>query len=102
MGDIHDYYWCAEETYTSQRIWKAAKENRIVFHGKDYIMESKNHYIDRDSVRCSNDCRGWTGVDYIYDKNKLASGGYVDMHCMRPYAIQSRAMMNILQISGMI
>lgn len=102
MGDIHDYYWCAEETYTSQKIWKAARENRIVFHGKDYVMVSKDHYIDRDSVRCSNDCRGWNGIDYIYDKEKLARREYVDIHCMRPYAIQSRAMIRILETAGML
>lgn len=102
MGDIHDYYWCAEETYTSQQIWKAAKASQIVFHGRDYLLDSKQRYIDRDSVRCSNDCRGWNGVDYIYDKDKLSNGGYIDIHCMRPYALQFKAMMRILETARMV
>lgn len=102
MGDIHDAYWCAEESYTSERLRKAILEKKIVFHNFDFVDSPVKTYIDRDSQRYCNDGGGWKGNDYIYDKEKLMMGDYVDVHCRRPYKEYEPQLLNLLSLSGMI
>ncbi len=101
---IHGSFWVAEESYTSEHLWYGIRKGLVKgFHGKEYhIWDGK---IDR--VGNLRDAQGrwnpqWNGTDYVYDAAKLAAGGYVDLHCHRPYHEQERAMLRILETAGMI
>lgn len=101
---IHGSFWVAEEMYTSEHLWYGIRKGIVDgFHGKEYhIWDGK---IDR--VGNLRDSQGrwipqWNGTDYVYDAARLAAGGYVDLHCHRPYHEQEKAMMRILEIAGMV
>lgn len=102
MGDIHDAYWCAEETYTTQMIRNALLKSKIDLHTFGYLDSPKRSYIDRDSSRYCNDARGWNENDYIYDESRLRNGEYIDIHCRRPYAAQEQQLLRILKMANMI
>ena len=102
MGDIHDAYWCAEETYTTQMIRNALLRSKIHLQTFGYLGNSKRSYIDRDSSRYCNDAKGWNGNDYIYDEDRLRRGEYIDIHCRRPYAEQEQQLLRILKTANMI
>ena len=102
MGDIHDAYWCAEETYTTQMVRNALLQSKINLQTFGYLDSEKRSYIDRDSSRYWNDARGWNNNDYIYDEDRLRNGEYIDIHCRRPYAVQEQQLMQILKTANMI
>ena len=102
MGDIHDAYWCAEETYTTQMVRNALLQSKINLQTFGYLDSQKRSYIDRDSSRYCNDARGWNNNDYIYDEDILRNGEYIDIHCRRPYAVQEQQLMQILKTANMI
>jgi hypothetical protein len=94
---IHGQFWVAEEGYTSEQIWYGLKSKKFNgFYGKEYhIWDQK---IDRVGYRGGQ----WNGTDYVYDAEKLRTGGYVDIHCHRPYSEQEGPLMKVLQTANMI
>jgi hypothetical protein len=102
MGDIHDAYWCAEETYTTQMIRNALLQSKLHLQTFGYLDKEKRSYIDRDSWRYCNDAKGWNNNDYIYDEDRLRNGEYIDIHCRRPYAQQEQQLIRVLKIANMI
>jgi len=98
MGNLHKFFWCGEENYTSEKIWLAAKENRIRLSGKQYhnIMNR----IDRAF---------WNGAESRYfhpafeiNEVVFARKQVIDIHCQRPYDVQEPHLMKILKMANMI
>ena len=92
MMNAGSYYWCAEESYSSEKIYNAIKQDGLEFYG--FCYHNSHNRIDRST---------WNGetMDYSYDKNRLTSGTQiVDIHCERPYEKQEEALNRIVEISG--
>tara|TARA_R100000008_G_scaffold86216_1_gene78405 strand:+ start:876 stop:1781 length:906 start_codon:yes stop_codon:yes gene_type:complete len=86
------YYWCAEESYSSEKLFYAVQNKQIEFYG--YCYHNGHNRIDRSTW--SND-----KADYFYDKKRLSSGSeIVDIHCERPYEKQENALNEIVELSG--
>jgi hypothetical protein len=89
-SDPYWYYWCAEENYSSELIWAAIKANRIKFVPFYYNNGNNTDRINRDCFANGN---------YVYSESKTAAGGYVDIHCARPYSVQKEALSKILKLA---
>lgn len=94
---IHGSFWVAEEMYTSEHLWYGFKKGTVP---ELYLKEY--HIFDQKIDRVGKMGGQWSGTDYVYDAEKLKNRGYVDIHCMRPYHIQEKPMMKILEIAGMV
>lgn len=101
---IHGSYWVAEESYTSEHIWYGLRTKKFNgFYGKEYHLWDQK--IDRvGNIYDQNGRRipQWNGTNYIFNEAKLRNKGYMDLHCHRPYHEQEKAMMQVLNIAGMI
>lgn len=96
-AEIHGSFWVAEEMYTSEHIWYGMKKGVFNgFHGREY------HIFDGKIDRVGKYGGQWNGKEYVYDEKKLLMGGYVDIHCHRPYHEQEAPLMEILKKAGMI
>jgi hypothetical protein len=96
--------WCAEETYTTQKIWEHFKKrewNGVHLYGynrTEHSFEAKvggmNHicpkYYDHDSKT------------HIYDPIKVTQKQYIEMHCSFPYKDQEESMLKVLSLAQMI
>ena len=88
------YYWCAEESYSSERIWNAMTAKEIVFGG--YCYHNSLNRVDRSTW--NNDIK-----EYQYDPGRLGNGrDIVDIHCERPYEKQEEALNRIIELSGIL
>jgi len=88
------YYWCAEESYSSERIWDALQAKEIIFGG--YCYHNSLNRIDRSTW--NNDIK-----EYQYDPERLKNGrDIVDIHCERPYEKQEEALNKIIELSGIL
>lgn len=89
------YYWCAEENYSSEKLWEAVKQNKITFKGYCYNNSNFGNRVDRSH---------WneTEKNYLYNPEEISSGKKVDIHCARPYDKQQAALLEIVQLSGVL
>jgi hypothetical protein len=95
--NIHGTFWVAEEMYTSEYLWYAYRSKVIKgLYFKDY------HIWDGKIDRVGRFGNQWNGKNYVYDDSKLRNGGYVDIHCHRPYHEQEKSLMEVLEKSQMI
>lgn len=91
--DPYWYYWCAEETYSSELLQIAMEQNKVNFIPVFYNNTNDNQRIDRT---------GWNGdrKDYTYTPERLRRKQFVDIHCARPFVDQEPAMTRIVNESG--
>ena len=92
--NFRSYYWCAEESYSSQQIYDAIQSNDIEFYG--FAYNNSTNRVDRGT---------WNDdvMDYQYSVEDLIDGKrYVDIHCERPYKKQEEAMNRIIELSGIL
>ena len=88
------YYWCAEESYSSEQIYEAIQRQDISFGG--YCYNNSISRVDRSTW--NNDIK-----DYQYDPERLKSGrDIVDIHCERPYEKQEQAMNRVIELAGIL
>ena len=89
----NSYYWCAEESYSSERIFDMIREQKLNFNGVCY-----------DNVRQRVDRSTWneSTLDYKYSPDLLKQKQIVDIHCQRPYEKQEAAMMRVIELSGIL
>ena len=89
-----EYYWCAEENYSSELLREKISQGVLNFKGFSYndSMDGSGERIDR----------GCFGHDYLYDIDKLKNNKYVDIHCMRPYNKYEPQLIKILNQAKMI
>lgn len=93
-------YWCADENYSSDILWKAWKSGKIQYEGRSlpYIF---NWHNMMESNRI--DRAFWNGDKYMWvNRDRLQRGDYVDIHCARNYYEQEKHLREILEIAGMI
>tara|TARA_R110000851_G_scaffold209703_1_gene362130 strand:- start:3675 stop:4520 length:846 start_codon:yes stop_codon:yes gene_type:complete len=81
------YYWIAEEQFSSHCIREQFLNEKINFHGFSYENRNNTQRINRSA---------WTGK-YHYDKEKLVSKKFVDIHCHRPFSEQENFLYQILE-----
>jgi hypothetical protein len=81
------YYWCAEEGYSSELLCNAVRGGRIQFVPFYYNNSNGAGRVDRDCFTS----------DYQYDRSRVAGGGYVDIHCARPYARQAAQLEEVIK-----
>lgn len=86
--DEYWYYWCAEESRTSQLIWAAMKAGQCDFRPSYYHNGHNHDRINRDSYD--------ENAGYRENREKLRSGGFVDIHCARPFPKQAAQLQSIL------
>jgi len=88
------YYWCAEENYSSELIRNKILNHNLKFKGFSYMDSpcGNGHRIDRASFN----------GDYQYDLNRLKNNEYIDIHCMRPFEPYKNQLIKILKHSNMI
>ena len=89
------YYWCAEENYSSEKLWNAVKQEKINFKGYCYNNSNFGNRIDRSH---------WNEeyADYTYNPEELKTNKKVDIHCARPYEKQQVALLKIIELSGVL
>jgi hypothetical protein len=92
-------YWCADENYTSDVLWEAAKNGLVKWKGLSYDL------INWDNPYQSNriDRYYWHRGNYQWvDLARLKNNGYTDIHCSTPFAPQENDLTDILRLAGMI
>jgi hypothetical protein len=94
---MHEYHWCAEEDYTTHSLNNHSLAGHIKVHTK--TPEDHGLRIERNRYLWDKD-PNFSG--YQYDAEMLKSGGYVDIHCQRPFSDQERSLMDVLSCAGMI
>jgi len=92
-SDIDWYYWCAEESYSSERIFDMIREKKLHFNGVCY--DNSRQRVDRSVWDESI-------MDYRYSPDLLRQKQIVDIHCERPYEKQEEAMMRVIELSGIL
>ena len=108
MMHIHGNYWCADEQFSSDMLWKAYQKggvfdsmffkgchiwnNKICRSGIMPIMHNGNQYWMRQ----------WDGRQYNYDPARVKDKTYVEIHCHRGYKEQENSLMQLLEYAGMI
>jgi hypothetical protein len=105
IPQIHGEFWCADEWYTSEKIWYGY-QNQNVFDS----MFFKDYHIWNNKICRSGNLRNqygqwipqWNGTDYIYDPAKVKDKTYVEIHCHRGYYEQESALMKLLKLAEMI
>ena len=92
-------YWCADENYTSDILWEAAKTGLVKWKGVSYdLINWENPY---QSSRI--DRHFWHGGNYQWvDLARLKNNGYIDIHCSTPFGPQENDLIDILRLAGMI
>lgn len=101
LSNNHTYqpYWCADENYTSDILWEAAKKGLVNWRGASYVLfdwknPDQSNRIDRYF---------WRDGKYQYvDLARLRNNEYIDMHCSVPFSPQENDLTNILHLAGMI
>ena len=88
-----EYYWTAEEMYSSEKLWNAVSCGKINFKGFYYC--NKMERVDRGL---------WSEQenDYRYNFENFNNGKVVDIHCMRPYEKYKKQTLEIIKKSGII
>jgi hypothetical protein len=98
-GDgIHKKFWCAEEKYTSKKLWDAMNSDSIRFIGKQY--HNILNRIDRGFWSSQAKQYGHPYVDINH--TALSSNKFVDVHCHRPYHEQEKHLTELLTQANMI
>jgi len=82
VRDKEEYWWTAEEIYSSARLWSKVMKNEVKFHGFSYNNVNNTQCISRHIFDHQKN-------DYIYDKQKLRNKEYVDLHCARGFGTQA-------------
>jgi hypothetical protein len=82
----YHYYWCGEEHYSSEIICNAIRAGGFNFVPFYYHNGNGHERVDRSDFR----------ADYAYDSGKARAGGYVDVHCARPYSRQEEQLKRLL------
>lgn len=85
------HYWCAEENYSSEVLYKNVKNGMINYQG--FCFDHGLYKIDKGH---------FNGSDYSFDTNKLSTNGYIDIHCSSPYVNQEQALMKVLQTANIV
>lgn len=80
------FFWIAEEQYSSDMIREKVKDGKVQFHGFSYNNSNNTQRINRSVFP----------GQYVYDVEKLLNGGFVDIHCHRPFAEQAAQLEQIL------
>jgi len=100
---IRGNYWVAEETYTSERLWNHfSKRSFSKFFVKDYDRSSRSMEGKYGGANGSICPTAWDGQNYIYDRNKVLSKHYVEVHCPLPFEKQEKSLISLLTLAGMI
>ena len=94
---MHEYHWCAEEDYTTHRLNHHSLGGNIKVHVKtpdDHGLRiERNRYLwDKDP----------NFLGYHYDAELLKNGGYIDIHCQRPFSDQEKSLIDVLSCAGMM
>lgn len=95
---IHKNFWCAEENYTSEKIYEALATNKLKFMGKEY--HNIQNRIDR--AFWNSAIRKYYHPSCQLNDDDLSSGRFVDIHCHRPYDEQEEHMMYLLKKANMV
>lgn len=95
---IHKIFWCAEEDYTSEKIWEAFKRHEINLLWKTY--DNKMNRIDRAfwNHHTKKYNYPWQEINEQQFNNNL----FVDIHCHRPFHEQEEDLIRILNLAKMI
>jgi len=92
-------YWCSDENYSSDLLFKAIQDGKVKFEGRTYELYWFATRIDRP--HWDRNMRG-----YRCDLNKLTSGGYIDLHAhpppVVPFDLQKKSICSILTAAGMM
>lgn len=93
-------YWCADENYSSDVLWKVWKAGKVSFDGLKFPFIFHSNIIT-ESKRV--DRAFWDGDKYKWvNEQRLRRGEYIDAHCTRDYYAQEKHLREILEIAGMI
>ena len=85
------YYWCAEENLASELV-QAAMGRGLAVSPRYYNNSNNTQRINRDV---------WSDVGgYVYSRDGLINGQFVDIHCARPYVKQAAFLEEIVKLSG--
>lgn len=89
------YYWCAEEQYSSEKLWQYMQTGKIAMKGYCYNNSNDQQRVDRSH---------WDDVNakYKYTPEKVENQHMVDIHCARPYQKQESSMMDVIKLSGVL
>ena len=85
--DDYWYYWCGEESRTSELIYDAIRNNGLQFSPSYYNNSHNVGRIDRAY---------YTPEGYHENRDMLRSGAFVDIHCARPFPKQAAQLQSIL------
>lgn len=87
------YYWCAEENYSSERLYNAMRAREVVYHNIPYSNKNERIWVWNKERR-----------DYEYDPTRVHNKQIVDIHCcqVRPYADQAVALERLVELSGLL
>lgn len=88
--NARDWFWCAEEGYTSEMLWLELERGAIDFRPVFYNNANNTNRVDRS---------GWTGTDYTYSRSMVRAGVMVDVHCQRPFDAQRDALARLLRFT---
>ena len=83
------YYWCADENYSSYRIWNSHQEGKITFHNHITPKGKQVDRIDRSHAL-------WDG-DVVRSYPQYEPLPPIDVHCCRPYGSQESALRDLVQ-----
>jgi len=89
------FYWCAEEHRTTELIRSNIKKKITKFQGFAYNTTNNGQRVDRGGFNNNTN-------DYSYDRNKLVTGQFVDVHCMRPFKKYQAQNENLVKLAGML
>jgi hypothetical protein len=90
--DPEKNYWCAEENYSSDVLFRTIIQEKInPFTGLYYNISSDT--IDRWRM---------TNNNYLYDLEKLKNHMYINIHCARDYKSQEESLKSILKLAKII
>lgn len=94
---MHEYHWCAEEDYTTHVLNYNFLNGTIDVRIK--IPEDHGMRIERNRYLWDKD-PNFSG--YKYEADRLKDGGYVDIHCQRPFSDQEKSLIDVLTCAGML
>lgn len=89
------HYWCAEENYTSELLWKEMQADRMILYPVYYNNHHNAERIQRDN---------WDEATRSYRANdhRVSAQKIVDAHCKRPYARQREDLERLINLSGVL
>jgi hypothetical protein len=88
-----EFYWTAEEMYSSEKLWAACNKGDIKFKGFYYC--NKLERVDRGFWH-----DGFN--DYRFNFDNFQKGKVVDIHCMRPFEKYKDQTLRIVYKSGIL